>query len=124
MCRVLQIPLQKGVKIMGRNSKDNSLTRFEELLRISVRYHDYLSKPSFRFMLAGFTHKPKTEAERYVYHVRSILKELKDEDKKIITNEFFSQHSSPTWWTKYYSKSTYYRKRYFAIKTFMERYAQ
>ena len=109
---------------MGRNSKDNSLTRYEEMLRISVRYNEYISKPSFRIMFASITRKPKTEAERYVFHVRNTLKELDKEDKDILVNEFFSFNNNSFWWTKRYTKSTYYRKRYLAIKSFFERYAQ
>ena len=108
---------------MGRNSKDNSLARYEELLRISVRYNDYITRPTFRLMIASVTRKPKTEAEKYVFHVRSVLKGLNKEDKEILVNEFFSNNFNPSWWTKYYTKSTYYRKRYQAIKSFHERYA-
>ena len=115
---------KKEDKKMGRNSKDNSLARYEELIKISVRYNDYLRHQMFRIGLSPITHKPTNEASRYVFNVRRVLNELSKENREIIVNEFFSEKTNSNWWNKYYSSSTYYRKRYFAIKSFMEIYTQ
>ena len=109
---------------MGKNSKDNSMYRFEELLKISVRYNDYLTRPRLYHGFASFR-KPRTnDVAKYVATVNKTLEKLNKEDNYILRNDFFSVNKNPEWWSKYYSKSTYYRKRYFAIKAFMENYAQ
>ena len=108
---------------MGRNSKDNSLTRYTELVKISVRYNDYLKHP-IKLGFASRSNREVAQAVKYVNNVKRTLKKLKKEDKNIILKEFFTTKSDPFWWVKQYSKSTYYRRRYFAVKSFMEIYAQ
>ena len=109
---------------MGKNSKDDSLSRFEELIKISVRYNDYLTRPRLYHGFSSIRTPRKNDVAQYVTTVNKTLEKLSNEDKYIINNEFFSINKDPLWWTKYYSKSTYYRKRYFAVKAFMEIYAQ
>ena len=109
---------------MGRNSKDNSMTRYEELVKISIRYNDYLRHQMFSIGFSSITRKPMNAAARYVLNVKRVLNELNKEERDIIMNEFFVENKNWNWWSKYYSKSTYYRKRYFAIKSFMENFAE
>lgn len=109
---------------MGRNSKDNSLARYEELLKISVRYNDYIRHPRFRITFSSRSRRQLNDAVKYVKNVKDALGGLSKEDRHLISNEFFSNRNNQLWWTKYYSQSTYYRKRYFAIKAFIERFEQ
>ena len=109
---------------MGRNSKDDSLTRYENMLKISVRYNDYLRYPRLRLLFSSKNRKINNVASSYVRHVKLTLARLNKEDRNLIINEFFASKSNSLWWTKYYSRSTYYRKRGFAIKAFFEVYSQ
>ena len=108
---------------MGRNSKDNSLTRYEELVKISIRYNDYLRHP-LKLGFASRSNREVAQAVKYVNKVKKVLKGLAKEDKSIIMKEFFSYKGDPFWWVKYYTKSTYYHRRFYAIKSFMEMYAK
>ena len=108
---------------MGRNSKDNSLTRYEELVKISIRYNDYLKHP-IKLGFASRSNREVARAVKYVNNVKRTLKELAKEDKNIIMKEFFLHKGDPFWWEKHYTKSTYYRRRFYAIKSFMEKYAR
>ena len=98
---------------MGRNSKDNSYARFESLIKISMRYQNYLGHARFNIFKRHF-----------IQNVDNTLELLNKEHKRIIENEFFNEEADIYWWTKYYAKSTFYRKRFFAIKNFMEIYSQ
>ena len=98
------------------------MVRYESLLKISVRYFDYMKHPGIRLGFASFTKGPLSTALKYVKNVKRTLNELNKDERDLINREFFSTRDNPEWWKKYYSKSTYYRKRYFAIKNFMERY--
>ncbi len=109
---------------MGRNSKDNSLRRFEDMVLIATRYNDYLYHPRIQIGLSSKSHKPFTEAVKYIRNVKRVLKELKKDDRELIMSEFFSLKYNPRWWVKKFSKSTYYRRRYIAVKNFMEIYSQ
>jgi len=108
---------------MGRNSKDNSLTRYEEILRISIRYNEFMNRPKFLFLRPNYKYMG-VDVNEYVKKVNGTLKCLSKEDKHILFKEFFNEKDNREWWKKYYSKSTYYRKRFFAIKRFMETYEQ
>lgn len=108
---------------MGRNSKDNSMMRYEELVRISVRYNDYIHHPRLKIGFSSTSHKPLLDAHKFIKGVKKTLSELDKEDKKLLLNEFFEK-KDPFWWTKRYSKSTYYRRRYSAVKNFMEIYSR
>lgn len=108
---------------MGKNSKDNSLELYEEVIKILVRYKDYVSRPRY----IGFSSVSKTNNEdaiSYVNNVNRALVMLSKEDRTIIENEFIRYRIDPLWWMNYYSRSTYYRRRTAAIKSFMEIYAQ
>ena len=97
---------------MGRNSKDNSYARFEGLIKISMCYKNYLRHARLDLF-----------KKQFVKNVDDTLDSLKKEHRRIIVKEFFN-NKNIYWWTKYYSKSTFYRKRFFAIKSFMEIYSQ
>ena len=109
---------------MSKNSIDNSHSRLEEMVKISVRYNDYLARPRLYHGFASTRKERKNDVAKYVTTVKKTLAKLNDENRYIIKNEFLTSNNDPMWWSKYYSKSTYYRKRYFAIKQFMEIYAQ
>ena len=107
---------------MGRNSKDNSLDRYEEVLHIFVRYHDYLTRPEVKpFLFFGIKTREK-EAIKYINNVKKALKSLSKEERNIIQNEFY-EFKKPLWWSKYYSRATYYRKRTYAVKSFLENFS-
>ena len=112
---------QKRRKTMGRNSKDNSLTRYEEILRISVTYHQLLDSVGPVLIISSVSRKAHLLAASYVRNVRSTLKKMNKSNRTIVTNEFFSK-CSPDWWVKRYSRSSFYRKRALAIKSFLENY--
>ena len=108
---------------MGKNSNDNSLGRYEEVIKILVRYKDYVTRPRY----VGFSSTSKNrddDAISYVNNVNRVLVNLSKEDRTIIENEFIRYRIDPLWWMNYYSRSTYYRRRSSAIKSFMEIYAQ
>lgn len=108
---------------MGKNSSDDSLGRYEELIKISVRYNDYLERPRIRG-LSSRSKKRANDAALYVYNVKKAISSLNEEEREIIQREFFYNNGDPMWWSKYYSRSTYYRKRSLAVKSFMENYEQ
>lgn len=105
---------------MGRNSKDNSLTRYEEMLKVSVRYLDYLKHPRLKIAFSSGARKRLNVAAHYVASVKTTLAKLDKKYRDLLVNEFFTGKHNELWWTKHYSKSTYYRDRYFAIKAFTE----
>jgi len=105
---------------MGRNSKDDSLTRYEEMLKVSVRYFDYLKHPRLKIAFSSGARKQLNDAAHYVASVKKTLAKLDRKYRDLLVNEFFTSKNNQLWWRKYYSKSTYYRDRYFAIKAFTE----
>ena len=106
---------------MGRNSKDNSLSRFEKLIKISVRYRDYVRHPRMKIKFAsGGESVPLQDAVSYVKSVRKTLEGMNPGLRELIEKEFFNRNTKPNWWSKYYSKSTYYRLRNKAIRKFIE----
>ena len=108
---------------MGRNSKDNSLSRFEQLVRISVRYRDYLHHPRVKIKFAsGGETVPSQDAVSYVKSVKKTLEKMNPSLREVIEKEFFNRNTKPNWWSKYYSKSTYYRLRDKAIRKFIEEF--
>ena len=106
---------------MSRSSKDNSLTRYEEILRISVLYHQYLPRAGQLIVFSSVTRKEKAAAANFIKNIKFTLKKMDKKNREFAKREFFSSYQ-PDWWTKYYSRSTYYRKRYNAIKSFLENY--
>ena len=109
---------------MGRNSKDNSLARYETMLQIVVNYYDYLQHPKIRFSFSSSSRKQRNHEMKFVRNVKEALASLNKDERFIIQNEFFERKSDKFWWEKFYSKSTYYRRRNFAIKSFMEHFEQ
>lgn len=106
---------------MGRNSKDNSLQRYEEAIKISVRYHDYLTHPRLKIRLSsGGESTQLSDAVKYVKCVRRTLDNLNPHERQLISKEFLDVNPKPFWWAKYYSRSTYYRLRNSAIRKFVE----
>lgn len=105
---------------MGRNSKDNSLRRYEEAIKISVRYRDYLLHPRLKIRLSSGENEFLSDAVKYVKNVRKTLDNLNPHERELINKEFFEKNVKQDWWSKYYSRSTYYRLRNEAIKKFVE----
>lgn len=106
---------------MGKNSSDDSLKRYEELIKISVRYNDFLERPRIRG-LSSRNKRRLNDAALYVYNVKKAISSLNEEEREIIKKEFFYNNGDSMWWAKYYSRSTYYRKRSLAVKSFLENY--
>ena len=67
---------------MGRNSKDDSLSRYEELLKISVRYNDYLRYPRLKMRLASGA--KLSELPAATTYVRNVKKALEGSDTEAI----------------------------------------
>lgn len=110
---------------MGRNSKDNSLIRYEQLLMVTVRYNDYIHHPRPRLILASKTARELPEAIKYVKEVKVALSKIEQDYREIIINEFFNKNKRDScWWTPKYSKTTYYRIRNIAIQRFLEVFEQ
>lgn len=107
---------------MGRNSKDHSLTRYEELLKISVQYSNYKQTSSNSLLLSKAERKYQKLANEYMRSVKRTLNKLNKSDKHLIKKEFFSSNRNPFWWTSEYSKSAYYRHRSSAVKSFLENF--
>lgn len=105
---------------MSRNSKDHSKQRYEEMLRVSVRYLDYITHPRIRLVFSSSSRKRLNEAVHYVACVKKALNKLDKEHRGLLKCEFFNETYNPLWWVNRYSKSTYYRLRSEAIKDFEE----
>lgn len=57
--------------------------------------------------------------EKFALKVEYALSLLKKEEKRIFENDFLDNQQQKYWWRNYYSKSTYYRLKYQAMKTFL-----
>lgn len=108
---------------MSRNSKENSMQRYEEMLRVSVRYLDYIKHPRFHITFSSITRKKLNEAAHYVVSVKKALNSLDKPYRELLMFEFFNETYNPLWWKKYYTKSTYYRRRSEAIRAFEEAFS-
>ena len=104
---------------MGRSSKDGSLSRYEKMVTIAVRYNNYLKHPKFKFSLSSTSRKRRNETLLFVKRVRQTLAKLTRDERFMLENEFFDNNQNQFWWERFYTKSTYYRKRSFAIKAFI-----
>lgn len=109
---------------MGRNSKDNSLDKYVEVLKISVRYFDYLQHPRMRITLSSKYRDNQNDAVKYVNKVKKTLDKIDKLHKDIVLKEFFGQAKERYWWIPYYSKSSYYRLRNEAIHNFLEEFSK
>ena len=107
-------------KAMPRKSKENSMQRYEVMLRVSVRYLDFIRHPRFLISLSSSDKKRVDEAVHYVASVKKALNKVGKANRDFLKREFFDKTYDPYWWTKKYSKSSYYRKRNEAIKAFEE----
>ncbi|MGN1399275.1 MAG: MG284/MPN403 family protein [Erysipelotrichaceae bacterium] len=57
--------------------------------------------------------------EKYALKVEYAFSCLNIEEKRIFDNDFLNKQQPKYWWRNYYSKSTYYRLKYKAMKTFL-----
>ncbi|MCQ2086942.1 MAG: hypothetical protein MJZ37_02570 [Bacilli bacterium] len=58
----------------------------------------------------------------YVARVENSYKELDENQKLIVNNDFFYQNSYPFWWETYFSKSSYYRIKKIAMSKFLRNF--
>lgn len=103
---------------MARNSYDGSYIRFSEMETIAKVYFE---KAKY-YKSNG---NPKTEKVNNkmltIGKIDKACNVLCDPYKTIIRNTFFEKKNL-YWWEQYYSKTTYYRLRNKAIKTFLLAY--
>ena len=103
---------------MARNSYDGSYIRFVEVETIAKVYFE----KSKYYKNNG---KPKIEKPndrmQAIGKIEKACNVLCEPYKTIIKNTFFEKKNL-YWWETYYSKTTYYRLRNKAIKTFLLAY--
>ena len=108
------------------------MTNLIEIRTISWRL-DYLKlQPDICFVKIGYKRnlerflvgKKDTEVHyaTYVGRVEESYRELEENQKLIVNNDFFYQNSYPYWWESYFSKSTYYRTKRAAMKKFLRKF--
>ena len=103
---------------MPRNSRDNSLERFMQVRKLAKTY---LLKPRYQYL------DLENQSIRIKRNMKTIGKidkacaELIEPYKTIFNNTFF-ETKDLHWWKGFYSKTTFYRLREQAIKTFLMAY--
>lgn len=104
---------------MPRNSLDNSLARFDE---ISTLARIYKSKVKYEHIeQETLTNYGKNNLKK-IYKIDRAMNCLAEPYRTIIDNTFFDKKDL-YWWIDFYSKSTYYRLRSKAIRTFLRAYS-
>lgn len=104
---------------MPRNSFDDSLGRFGEIASLAKIY-----KTKFKYE----DNNPENLTEYRKNNLKKIFKIerarecLAEPYRTIIDNTFFVKKDL-YWWIDFYSKSTYYRLRGKAIRTFLDAYS-
>ena len=93
------------------------------LSQIAARYllcKDWLKKKDGRVSCG----EKDTEVHyaTYVGRVEESYRDLEENQKLIVNNDFFYQNSYPYWWESYFSKSTYYRIKRTAMKKFLRKF--
>lgn len=101
---------------MPRNSSDNSLGRFTEIVKISKSY-------SLKNELLRTTNLSKSETLllKEINKIDNACEAIADPYLTILRNTFFDKKPC-YWWADLYSKTTYYRLRNKAINTFLLAY--
>ena len=94
---------------MAKNSSDNSYGRFNELKDISNYYRN------------NQKNMVSIRAFKKIRKIDKVCNVLSDPYKTIIKKTFFEVNDL-YWWVDYYSRTTYYRLRSKAIKTFLAFY--
>lgn len=107
---------------MGRNSKDNSMGRYEQLAMISIRYSDYARFPHYKMKLSSKNRGELPQSVKYINDVKNALNKINPVHREFVIKEFFDKNRNQYWWADRYSKSTYYRIRSIAIKNFLEEF--
>ena len=103
---------------MPRNSRDNSLDRF---IQVRILAKTYQLKPKYELL------EYEKQSDRIKRNMRMIgrfdkaLDELAEPYKTIFRNTFF-KFDDLLWWNEFYSKTTFYRLRNEAIKSFLVAY--
>lgn len=104
---------------MPRNSLDNSLSRFGEIVSLAKIYStkaEYEENDNEKL-----TNYKKNNLKK-IFRIERARKCLAEPYKTIIDNTFFIKKEL-YWWIDFYPKTTYYRLRGKAIRTFLEAYS-
>lgn len=105
---------------MPRNSRDNSLARFEEIMTLAKTY-----SLKSKYLDPGFNNE--TNYSRFVIsqikHIDKVMNILCEPYRTIISKTFFERDKNNlNWWAQCYSKTTFYRLRTKAINSFLLAY--
>ena len=103
---------------MPRNSLDNSLERFGEIVSLAKIYK---TKNKYEDTTPEELSCYKRNNLRKIFKIERARKCLAEPYKTIIDNTFFINNDL-YWWVDLYPKTTYYRLRGKAIRTFLEVY--
>ena len=82
--------------------------------KIYSKFHDIIKVVNF--ILSN--NKNDCNEMRYLGIFRYVLNSLKEDYLFILKNSYFNK-SYRFWWIDFYSKTTYYRKRYIAVNSFV-----
>lgn len=108
---------------MGKNSKDNSLGRYNKLVSIRDNYfycyHRLRGLSNNNYNLSEDKEGSISQYRSYIKRVENVFDKLDHVSKMIINKEFF-YNDYRMWWVSVYSRSTFYRLRNRAILLFLE----
>jgi len=107
---------------MPRNSKDNSLERYNTMMSLCEKYHIYLSYPHARLTMRSETKARVKSAIHFVKVFKCTLAKLEPKYIEIIKNEFLSDDKN-YWWKLKYSRATFYRYRDKAVTNFLAEFS-
>lgn len=105
---------------MPRNSRNNSLGRFDEIMTLAKTYSlkskyfdpEFKSKSAYSRMVIS-----------QINHIDEVMNVLCEPYKTIINKTFFERDKNDLyWWAQCYPKTTFYRLRTRAIKSFLLAY--
>ena len=82
--------------------------------KIYTRFNQILEAKN-RFRIVGLESE---ERKRFIYAFTYTLNSLKEEYKTILDKSYFKRDYE-YWWLDYYCKSSYYRKRFTAVCSFV-----
>lgn len=105
---------------MPRNSRDNSLSKFQEIKGMAKTYslRDKYLSPT-----AVITTKYARNVLSQIIHINKVMDVLCEPYRTIISKTFFeAETSNRCWWVGCYSKTTFYRLRSKAINSFLLAY--
>lgn len=105
---------------MPRNSRNNSLGRFEEIMLLAKTYS--LKGKYFDPEFKSETNYAKMVISE-INHIDKVMDVLSEPYRTIISKTFFERDKNDlNWWAQCYPKTTFYRLRTKAINSFLLAY--